>query len=227
MSDAVSEILTELYHNIHELFPKYFRGSFPAWYFLNFFSLIFWYLLDICWLVCYFFLHFCLVFASSVCASIGGAPFLSPCHHKRQLPCYKLHTLKPFLHDWYTSSRALTCRKIVCQKTLPQCHKTALSCQMVHTCPIWFTLVVAQDYVSHFLGLSLARVSCFMFHGQTTKRKQGSLLVSPLFVANATLFKPLTFHFWKCTAASSEAKKKKNGDKIPQYMFSFQYGAQT
>ena len=28
-----------------------------------------------------------------VCASIGGAPFLSPHHHKRQLPCYKLHTL--------------------------------------------------------------------------------------------------------------------------------------
>ena len=88
------------------------------------------------WLFCFTFFSV----APSVCASIGGAPFLSPCHHKRQLPCYKLHTLKPFLHDWYTSSTALTCRKIVCQKTLPQCHKTALSCQMVHTCPIWFTL---------------------------------------------------------------------------------------
>ena len=121
------------------------------------------------WLFCFTFFSV----APSVCASIGGAPFLSPCHHKRQLPCYKLHTLKPFLHDWYTSSTALTCRKIVCQKTLPQCHKTALSCQMVHTCPIWFTLVVAQDYI-HTSG-AFPR-SCFMFHGQTTKRKQGSLL---------------------------------------------------
>ena len=99
--------------------------------------------------------------------------------------------------------------------------KTAQSCQMVHICPLWFTLVLPPDNDSHFLGLSLPDVSwanhtflCLMgklhflmFDGQTRQKRrraeQGSLLVPRFFAANATLFKPLTFHFWKRAAASS------------------------
>ena len=85
----------------------------------------------------------------------------------------------------------------MCQKRLPP--KTALSCQMVHTRPIWFGMRLWFTLSGGF--------PLMMFHGQTTKLPRvedptrlsnGSTWFPPLFGRNAgTLFNPLTFHFSK------------------------------
>ena len=145
---------------------------------------------DIFLLFTFSFLVFLVLPQVCVCASIGGAPFLSPHHHKRQLPCYKLHTLLRLCYAIGTpplfspDMSKDSCMLKDCVSKAPATKNSSVLPNGPR--PIWFG---TRLWFTLSGGFPL-----MMFHGQTTKlpRVEGPYKAVQWFHLVSTSF------WWKC-----------------------------